>query len=357
MAKTQTGQDQSIKRLRTTNRAAVERIDGESVLMIREALRAETRAAFERASAVLVSAGRVHDGQHLTYYVALLARLADVVSGGGTVVHYAVPTKDEEWFSSYAKPVRTAGDVKATPETVVGTASTIFAGKLCEALAECRVDAAGLSALAFVAAQVPIPVRDDIDARGSPRPTGILPFGLLPDAPRESFISVQDRSDALMVLPGRARLIPTFHSYRWMLKTLARRFFDWPTRLESGRSKRAAARGWTSGSSSFRCCRCPWQIGILAGATITHDRCVGGCSGSIRIAIGLPKQRARFEQACGHWSMRPSGCQAGESGFLSSHANIPISGISTRRYVSRSRYQRTVITAQHCRGARSSPPV
>ena len=204
MAKTQTGQDQSIERIRTANRVAVERIEGDPVLMIRDALRAETRAAFERASAVLVSAGRVHDGQHLTYYVALLARLADVVSGGGTVVHYAVPTKDEEWFSSYAKPVRTAGDVKATPETVVGTASTIFAGKLCEALAECRVDAAGLSALAFVAARVPIPVRDDIDTRGSPRATGILPFGLLPDAPRESFISVQDRSDALMVLPGRA---------------------------------------------------------------------------------------------------------------------------------------------------------
>ena len=55
-----------VHRIRTANRAAVERIDGESVLMIREALRAETRAAFERASAVLVSAGRVHDGQHLT---------------------------------------------------------------------------------------------------------------------------------------------------------------------------------------------------------------------------------------------------------------------------------------------------
>ena len=96
-----------------------------------------------------------------------------------------------------------------------------------------------------------------------------------------------------------------------MLKTLARRFFDWPTRLESGRSKRAAARGWTSGSSSSRCCRCHWQIGILAGATITRDRCVGGCSGSIRIATGLPKQRARFEQACGHWSMRPSRLPSG----------------------------------------------
>lgn len=204
MAKTQTGQDRSTERIRIVNRLAVERIDGESVLMIREALRTDTRAAFESASAALVSAGRVHDGQHLTYYVALLARLADVLSAGGTVVHYAVPADDEEWFSSYAKPGRKAEDLKAAAETVVGTASTIFAGKLCEALADCRVDAAGLSALAFVAARVPVPVRDDVDAQGSPRPTGILPFGLLPDAPRQSFVSVQDRSDALMVLPGRA---------------------------------------------------------------------------------------------------------------------------------------------------------
>ena len=204
MAKMQTGQDRSTERIRIANRAAVERNEGESVLMIREALHTETRAAFESASAALVSAGRVHDGQHLSYYVALLARLADVLSAGGTVVHYAVPAEDEEWFSSYTKPVRKAEDVKATAETVVGTASTIFAGKLCEALAECRVDAAGLSSLAFVAARVPVPVHDDVDAQGSPRPTGILPFGLLPDAPRESFVSVQDRSDALMVLPGRA---------------------------------------------------------------------------------------------------------------------------------------------------------
>lgn len=204
MAKTQTGQDQSTERIRAANRVAVERIEGESVFMIREALRAETRSVFERAAAALVSAGRVHDGQHLTYYVALLARLADIASTVGTVVHYAVPTENEEWFSSYAKPVTKARDVKATAQTVVGTASTIFAGKLCEALAECRVDAAGLSALAFVAARVPVPVHADVDAKGSPRPTGILPFGLLPDAPRESFVSVQNRSDALMVLPGRA---------------------------------------------------------------------------------------------------------------------------------------------------------
>ena len=128
MAKTQTGQDRSTERIRIVNRAAVERIDGESVLLIREALRTDTRAAFESASAALVSAGRVHDGQHLTYYVALLARLADVLSAGGTVVHYAVPADDEEWFSSYAKPGRKAEDVKAAAETVVGTASTIFAG-------------------------------------------------------------------------------------------------------------------------------------------------------------------------------------------------------------------------------------
>lgn len=204
MAKTQTGLDQSTERIRAANRTAVERIEGDSVLMIREALRAETRVAFERASAAMVSAGRVHDGQHLTYYVALLARLADIVSTGGDIVHCAVPTNNEEWFSSYAKPVTKAGDGKKTVQTVVGTASIIFAGKLCEALADCRVDAAGLSALAFVAARVPVPVRDDVDAQGSPRPTGILPFGLLPNAPRQSFISVQDRSDALMVLPGRA---------------------------------------------------------------------------------------------------------------------------------------------------------
>lgn len=204
MAKTQTGPDPSTERIRAANRTAVERIEGESVLMIREALRVETRVAFERASAAMVSAGRVHDGQHLTHYVALLARLADVVSAGGDIVHCAVPTNNEESFSSYAKPVTKAGDVKKAIQTVVGTASTIFAGKLCEALADCRMDAAGRSALAFVAERVPVLVRDDVDAQGSPRPTGILPFGLLPDAPRQSFVSVQDRSDALMMLPGRA---------------------------------------------------------------------------------------------------------------------------------------------------------
>ena len=204
MAKTQTGPDHSTERIRTVNRTAVERIAGESVPMIREALRVETRCALERASAAMVSVGRVHDGQHLSYYVALLARLADVVSAGGAIVHRTGPAKFEEWFTSYAKPVTKAGDAKTTVQTVVGTASTIFAKELCEALADCRVDATGLSALAFVAARfTPVPVPDDVDTQGRPRPTGILPSGLLPDAPRQVFVSVQDRSDAMMVLPGR----------------------------------------------------------------------------------------------------------------------------------------------------------
>ena len=98
----------------------------------------------------------------------------------------------------------------ATPVLVVGgmpklpTAGVVFAGRrLIDTLAHTAVNADGLSALACVAT---VPVPDDVDAKGRPRDTAIVPGGLFPDAPAVRFVSVQDRGDeARLALPGRAQ--------------------------------------------------------------------------------------------------------------------------------------------------------
>ena len=84
------------------------------------------------------------------------------------------------------------------------TGGVVFAGRaLIDTLAHTAVNAAGLSALACVAV---VPVPDDVDAKGRPRDTAIVPSGLFPAAPAVRFVSVQDRGgEARLALPGRAQ--------------------------------------------------------------------------------------------------------------------------------------------------------
>ena len=66
----------------------------------------------------------------------------------------------------------------------------------------------GLALLTRVVENMPQPVPDDLDSQGRPRDTGILPSGLLPTAPRVLCISVRDRGDAGLLLPGQTSADP-----------------------------------------------------------------------------------------------------------------------------------------------------
>ena len=132
----------------------------------------------------------------------LLGQLAEVARRGGTIVERSKPWTGSEEFTAYPKAGKPAGTA-AEPAPAVGTKHAVFARELCEALADCRFDRAGRSALTLIAQRVPVTVSDDVDAQGKTKPVGILPSGLFPEAPRKAFVAVRDPADALMVLPGR----------------------------------------------------------------------------------------------------------------------------------------------------------
>ena len=110
------------------------------------------------------------------------------------------------WRASAAPDGLTAGApvlvVRGMPK--LPTAGVVFAGRrLIDTLAHMAVNTAGLSALACVAV---VPVPDDVDAKGRPRDTAIVPSWLFPDAPAGRFVLVQDRGgEARLALPGRAQ--------------------------------------------------------------------------------------------------------------------------------------------------------
>ena len=189
--------------MRRANRGAARRIKREAAALAREAISATVVDRFEQGASALAAEGRMLDSRHLKYYAELLERLGRVVREGGAIVERTPPQRGDEEFTAY----REAGEGAATAAgaaPAVGTKQAVFARELCEALAECRFDAAGWSALSLVARGVPEPVSDDVDAKGNTKAMGILPSGLFPEAPRQVFVAIRDPADALMVLPGRA---------------------------------------------------------------------------------------------------------------------------------------------------------